>query len=144
MPRARHGGRRQGAPGQAYGNRTDLNQNRQPIRVASGQEYGARQAQVAAQKAVPLPAPPVPASPPAPAPGSFGAFLRPTENPNEPLTAGMDIGPGPGRNAIAAAPNPASDVEAQLLALYRQNPNNDILRLLRLTRQRDASATGAF
>lgn len=140
MPRkAQHGGRRQGAPGQAYGNRTDLNQNRQPVQVASGQPYGARQEQVAAQKAVPLPdAPPVPASPPAPAPGSFGPFTRPTERPNEPLTAGLPIGPGPGPEAIGGAPNPQGDVEAQLLAMYRQHPNNDLLRLIRTARARAA------
>lgn len=140
MPRKgyNHGGRRQGAPGKAYSNRTDLNQ---PVQVASGQPYGARQEQVAAQKAVPLPAaPPVPASPPpGPAPGSFGAFDRPTERPNEPITAGMAMGPGPGPEVLRGAINPAGDVEAQLLALYRQSPNNDLLRLIRLTRQRDAS-----
>lgn len=142
MPRARHGGRRQGTPGQAYGNRTDLNQNRQPIRVASGQEYGARQAQVAAQKAVPLPAPPVPASPPAPAPGSFGAFNRPTEFPDEPLTAGLPVGPGAGPEAIVAPGGLSADerVLAELKGLYRANPNRDLARLIAHAERRRASA----
>lgn len=132
-----HGGVRQGTPGQAYGNRTDLNQS---VQVASGQPYGARQEQVAAQKAIPLPgAPPVQASPPPPAPGSFGAFTRPTERPNEPLTAGLPVGPGPGTEALAGGLNPAGDVEAQLVALYRQSPNNDLLRLIRMARQRSAA-----
>ena len=143
MPRNGQGGRRQGAPGKAYPNRTDMNQNRQPVTVASGQPYGARQEQVAAQRALPLPAaPPVPAPPP-PAPGALpggrGPFTRPTEYPDEPLTAGMSIGPGPGPEALAFAPNPNGDVEAQLLALYRQNPSNDLLRLIRVARQRDAT-----
>lgn len=140
MPRGKsnRGGVRQGAPGQAYGNRTDLNQNRQPVQAAAGQPYGVRAAQEAAQRAVPLPAaPPVPVSPPPPAPGTLGQFLRPTENPREPLTAGMDLGAGPGPEALAIAPNPQDDVEAQLLALYRQHPNNDLLRLIRVSRERD-------
>lgn len=141
MPR---GGYRRGAPGKAYAQRTDMNQNRQPVQAAAGQAYGERQAQEQAQRAVPLPAaPPVQTPPPSSAPGalpgSFGDFLRPTERPNEPLTAGLPVGPGPGPEAVRVAPNPQGDVEAQILALYRQSPNNDLLRLLRTVRARAAS-----
>lgn len=136
MPRNGQGGRRQGAPGKAYPNRTDMNQNRQPVTVASGQPYGARQEQVAAQRALPLPAaPPVPAPPP-PAPGALpggrGPFTRPTEYPNEPLTAGMSIGPGPGPEALAMRGGLSMDDEivARLRGLYQAFPSSDIERLL--------------
>ncbi len=137
MPR---GGRRQGTPGKAYGNRSDLNQ---PVTVAAGQPYGERRAQEAAQKAIPLPAaPPVPAPPPPPAPGSFGAFTRPTEFPNEPLTAGMPIGPGPGPEAMAGIAGLSADdqVLAELKGMYRASPNRDLARLIAYAERRGARA----
>lgn len=147
MPRTGRGGRREGTPGQAYGNRTDLNANRQAVTAATGQAYGARGAQEAAQRAVPLPAPPPvqaapapqAARPPAPAPGTLGAFNRPTDYPTEPLTAGLPVGPGAGPEAVRTGANPNGDVEAQLLALYRAAPNNDVLRLLRTVRAQQPS-----
>lgn len=148
MPRKgyNHGGRRQGAPGQAYSNRTDLNQNRQPVTVATGQPYGARQEQVAAQRAVPLPAaPPVPATPPGPAPGSFGRFDRPTERPDEPLTAGLPIGAGPGPEAVHAPAVVTQDdqILAQLRGLYATHPNSDLARLIDAAERR-GGAIGGF
>ena len=90
MPRKSPGGMRQGAPGKAYSNRKDLNATaKQPIRSAPNQQYGARTAQEEAQKVIPLPE--------TPQPGSFGQLTRPTERPNEPVTAGIPIGPGPNR-----------------------------------------------
>lgn len=140
MPR---GGKRQGAPGKAYAQRTDMNQNRQPIRVAAGQAYGERQAQEQAQRAVPLPAaPPVQVPPPSPAPGpapgSFGAFNRPTERPDEPLTAGMPMGPGPGPEAVAGSFMLSGNDQliAELRGLYATYPNPDVARLLAFAEQR--------
>jgi len=124
----------QGIPGQAYGQRTDLNQ---PVMVASGQPYGARQAQEAAQQAIPLPsAPPVsePVSPrpQEPTPGSLGAFGRATERPTEPLTAGMPMGPGPGPEAMVGNTGLTPDdlVLAKLRALMAAHPNGDVAALL--------------
>ena len=137
MPR---GGKRRGTQGQAYTNRQDLNENRQPVTVASGQPYGERGAQELAQRAVALPAPPpvraaeASQAPPAPVPGSAGRFNRATERPGEPLTAGLPIGAGPGPEVVQRGANANADVEAQLLALYRAAPNNDVLRLLRTVR----------
>lgn len=52
MPR---GGRRAGAPGKSYGNRSDLNVVRQlPVTSAPGQEYGQATAQRDAQRQVPM------------------------------------------------------------------------------------------
>ena len=109
MPRTRskRGGPRQGQPGAAYTNRQDLNEKpRLPVAAAAGQEYGARKAQEDAQRAMPMaaaPPPPTPGAagpPPGPAPGSFGPLTRPTERPNEPMTAGVPMGPGPGPEAL--------------------------------------------
>lgn len=99
MPRGR-GGARQGTPGKAYGNRSDLNM---PISTVPNQEYGKAAMQREAQQAVPMGQSPVAAAPaqqqapagnPLPRPGSM-PFLEPTNRPNEPVTAGLPFGPGP-------------------------------------------------
>jgi hypothetical protein len=101
-------------------NRTDV----EPITVAPATQYGDRSRQQAAQRAVPLGSPPQgpPAaaaigSPGAPAPtgGANGPpqpglppvtgpgilpFLHPSNRPNEPVTAGLPTGPGPGPEAL--------------------------------------------
>jgi len=111
------GGPRVGAPGASYTNRSDLqNAPRQPIKAAPNQPYGQRGQQEDAQRAVPLP-------------GQGGAFLRPTERPNEPLTAGMRGGPGPGPEALTAGVAVSDDVLVQLRALYAAHPYEG-LRLL--------------
>lgn len=120
-PRKRqHGGPRSGKPGAAYGNRTDLNAKpRQAVTAAAGQTYGERGVQEAAQQAIPLPAPVVPLS-------------APTQRPNEPVTAGLPIGPGPGPEALAPMGAPPADapVLELLQALYAQYPNNELRGLI--------------
>lgn len=115
------GGRRTGTPGVAYTNRTDLNTNRQPVTATPSKEYGQRAAQEQAQRMIPLPqmAPPP-------------ALNAPTARPQEPITAGVPIGPGPGAEALSAPVglDPDSDLEAQLRALRFMYPNSDITRLL--------------
>lgn len=168
MPRGKRGGSRQGEQGKAYTNRTDLNENRkplpdfmsrmqpmpsplnpnrQPIQVASGLPYGERAGMIAAQKAVPLPAaPPVPdlvqPRPQGPAPGSLGAFNRPTEFPDEPLTAGMAMGPGAGPEAVSrgVALNENDLLAAKLRGLYSVYPNADVLALLDYVERRNNPA----
>jgi hypothetical protein len=127
--------------GKAYSNRTDLNENRQPVQVASGLPYGERQALEAAQRTVPLPDAPsvAPASAPVsprpqgPMPGSFGAFDRMTELPDEPFTAGMNVGPGAGREALVRGVMVGEQdvLVARLRALYAAFPSSDVLTLLR-------------
>lgn len=128
MPRTRQpGGTRVGAPGASYPQRTDLNQNRTlPVRVAQGQTYGKAQAQMEAQRAVPMQPPPT-AQPsgggnpmaalggsPIP-PGAFGDIHRPTERPMEPVTHGAALGPGAGPEALGPgmAPNNVSSMLQQ-------------------------------
>ena len=130
MVRAK-GGNVQGKVGTAYGNRSDLNKQ-EPITTAPGQEYGQRAQQQAAQRTVPLAPPPQPspaaaggapaptpsAEPPAPiinglgkGNAGLGLWTHPTERPDEPITAGMASGPGPGPEVLggvgAAAANGA-------------------------------------
>lgn len=114
------GGRRAATPGKAYQNRTDLStsQGALPKATFTSTSYGSSTALSQAQNALPVapqpgvapaPGPSSPAGPPGagvggnptPAPGSFGDHLRPTEQPNVPVTAGLPFGPGPGPEAIA-------------------------------------------
>lgn len=105
MPR---GGKRTGKG--PYGNRTDMNRP-QAVQAAPSKVYGQGVAQEASQRAVPVAAPPAqrqavaPATPaagapPGPPPGGMGDLLRPTERPDEPMTAGMSLGAGPGPEAL--------------------------------------------
>jgi len=98
MPR---GGPRQGTPGTAYSNRSDL--NAQPVRAKSGQGYGERKRAEDAQRAVPLPQTRQP-------------FARPTERPTEPITAGLPMGAGPGPEVLAN--QPSGDPDLTRLAPY--------------------------
>ena len=144
MPRSGRGGARQGTPGQAYGNRTDLNASL-PVQTVTGQGYGVAAAQQAAQRAIPVAAQPVPG---ANAPVAQGAgplaqpetpqspvasltsqlsptqmypgelkFGHPTDAPNEPITAGLPFGDGPGPEAMAT--NFASPLSQTLGTLAR-------------------------
>lgn len=127
MPR---GGKREGKPGKSYGNRTDMNQ---PVQTGPSQGYGQRVALERQQQAVPLPAArPVatPGSavemsgPPTPPPD----LLAPTDRPNEPITAGLPMGPGPGPEALGMELSPVD----KLKRIYRATMNPDILELIAL------------
>ena len=91
--------------------------NRVAIQAATGQTYGEAGKQIAAQRAVPMGAPPTQAPPqaPRPMPGSLGDLTRPTERPNEPITAGADFGAGPSslQAGILPAPSASNDVLEQ-------------------------------
>lgn len=107
MPR---GGARQGTPGRAYGNRSDLNGPKPPgtplpVTAAAGQPYGARKAQEDAQRAVPMAA-----GLPAPAPTQVPSLAEPSSRPDEPVTSGLPMGPGAGPEALTAFPADQSGV----------------------------------
>lgn len=132
------GGPRVGAPGSTYPNRTDMQtgprQATQPIRTATGQPYGVAGQQEALQQSqrLPLGPPVVPLS-------------APTQRPNEPVTAGLMSGPGPGPEAIpGSAPDPQGDLETYLRALYSKFPLEGIGEMLEElieSRQRMAAVT---
>jgi hypothetical protein len=152
MPRKGPGGVRQGTPGTPYPNRSDL---RAPgNETVKGQPYGQRAQQQAAQQAIPLTPPPTAVAPSAgpapPTPGALGAppqptggvpaggppagmapgelkWLHPSDRPNEPVTAGLPSGPGPGPEALggigAVAANMAStDSTAALITSLASRP----------------------
>lgn len=120
------GGQRKGVQGRNYGNRTDLAMNARPLPVQVGpsRQYGQGVAQANAQSAVPLAPPPAPGtgptpgqSTPGPEPGSFG-FEDETGRPNEPLTAGANIGAGPGMEALELGEQPITHVADMFEMLY--------------------------
>ncbi len=141
------GGPRQGAPGRAYANRSDLTQ---APRAAPNQTYGTAAAQMASQQQIPLPkqAPPpapgtggaAPQGGPAPAPGGapmpniapggLGGLADPTARPDEPLTAGLPTGPGPGPEALGGASAGAMSPIDEIRALYAAYPTDDMRRLI--------------
>jgi hypothetical protein len=112
--------------------------NRVAIQAATGQTYGEAGKQMAAQRAVPMGAPPTQVQPqsPRPMPGSLGDLTRPTDRQNEPITAGADFGAGPSslQAGIMPAPSASNDVLEQLLYLNRLYPNPDVENLISVIR----------
>ena len=98
------------------------------------QTVGEAGKQMAAQRAVPMGAPPTetPAQAQArrPMPGSLGDLTRPTDRPNEPITAGANFGAGP--SAVGAGiPQPAGDnALEELRMIYQMFPNDDLADLI--------------
>lgn len=148
------GGRRQGAPGKAYSNRSDLNANangpRKPytptVAPAGNQPHGAQANQLRSLAALPLATNPNTASTGSLAatggtgatpdtggiaPGQLPRLDRPTERPNEPVTTGIDSGPGAGSEVLPAAPI-TPDVSASMLigSMHAQNPTSPELAQL--------------
>lgn len=120
MPRTGRGGARQGTPGTAYPNRSDLTPTAPvPVQAATNQPYGEAGQQEAAQRVLPVAPPPAVPSPGggggAPVPGGAGPgapapqgpvpgqmpWTHPTQRPNEPVTAGLPTGPGAGPEALS-------------------------------------------
>ena len=98
---------------------------RQPLRVPSGGQYGDRKALIAQQQAAPLAAGTPTPQPQAPVdPGAFDAF-RPSDRPAEPITAGIASGPGPSGQTMLPA-----DPHEGVRALIRANPHPDLIALL--------------
>jgi hypothetical protein len=127
-PRARQTGARP--------NRSDLSRPL-PVTAAEGQDYGVAARQRADQGVIPMAPGASPAAPsaapvapqiapggagsPPPAPAPAGAlkpgslpWLEPTTRPNEPVTNGLDFGPGAGPEALAQKPTLVSDTLASL------------------------------
>lgn len=117
-----------------YPNRSDLrNSAKLPAKAATGQTYGEAGKQMQAQRAVPMAAPPTPTPPPQPrvAPGSMGPLNRPTERPNEPVTAGAPFGPG--RNEQLGGymgPRNSDPILDELRAIYSVSPNEALADMI--------------
>lgn len=121
------GGRRQGAPGAQYGNRQDLQQGqrKQPVARIPGQDQGVQAEQIRSQQALPVTTAPMPQQLTQPVPLS-----APTQRPNEPLTAGVDIGAGPGSSPLALPADDGDPTIGELRALYMAFPSEDLRELL--------------
>lgn len=126
------GGRRQGTPGTAYPQRTDL---QMPATAPTGLPYGEHQQLVDDQRKVPVATPPAPA-PQMPAaqpqgqpfsPPGAQPFLRPTERPTEPVTAGLPVGPGPGPEVLG--PTQTVSVGDVLHQAAQQSGSNALAQL---------------
>lgn len=126
MPR---GGRRAGAPGKSYGQRTDLLTNRQPMPGS-----------MAAPVPQPQPGPAQPAQPTmsgAPAAGPSTLPQLPLRQPgtlgpaqvNEPLTHGLPTGPGAGPEVLNL-PSVSQDPLDRLRAIYLQYPTEALRQLI--------------
>ena len=118
---AARGGRRQGTPGKAYSNRTDLALNRAPQTGLS----------TAAAGGIAPPAAPRPAAPPPAAfttPDMVPDLTDPTARPGEPVTHGLSFGPGGGPEAIG--PVPISPTIASIQAAYQANPTPELRRAM--------------
>ena len=79
--------------------RTDLNVSKQPARYISGMPYGQGQATYEQQTAAPMAANPL-----AEVASEVTPITAMTQRANEPVTAGIDMGAGPGSEALAPMP----------------------------------------
>lgn len=117
-----------------YSNRTDLQNPTKKVarQAAKGQGYGEAGKQLASQQVVPMAPPPTVAgsAPSAVAPGSLGAFNRPSERPNEPLTAGASFGAGPTPTSAMRVPRNNDPVLDELRALYTRFPSEELADML--------------
>ncbi len=109
---------------------------KQPARYMSGLAYGQGQAQMAQQTAAPMAGNPVATSTPAaPKLPPILGLTEPTATPGEPITTGIDFGPGPGSEVLTfpgVVPDAQVDDAARFVqALYLQDPRNeDVRRML--------------
>lgn len=134
MPR---GGRRSKAPGSpAKPNRTDLNNPAaqaaavtRPPRVRPG--FGGTQG---------LQATPPAARQETPIPGAGGAFARPTERPNEPITDGLPMGAGRGPEALPPAPGGGALDEIRIL--FMRFPYPELRELIEEMQEEAARGLG--
>jgi len=108
----------------------------QAARYMPGLGYGKGQEQMQQQTSAPLAGNPTvaaaaSAATPPTMPETVGMF-EPTQRPEEPLTAGMDFGPGPDSSVmgIPAPPKEPDPAIAAIQTLYMQNPRNEDLRLI--------------
>jgi hypothetical protein len=119
---------------QAYPNRSDLRNpaNRVARRAAPGQTYGEAGRQLASQQAVPMAAPPteIASQRPRIQPGSMGGLTRPTDRPEEPLTAGAPFGAGRTPTRAMMVPRRNDPVLDELRALYAAYPSEELADML--------------
>lgn len=120
-----------------YPNRSDLRTSATSTARFTGQTYGQAAQQAQSQQAVRPGRPPTEPQPSTavqarPRPGAQ-AFGRPSERPNEPITAGSNFGPGPNMAQAGIRPRmiPVNPVIEQLKILNMMFPNDELGMLIR-------------
>lgn len=102
-------------------------------RAAPKQTYGKAKEQMIAQELVPMGPPPTTTNigrEPVPKRKSPGDFFRSTERPNEPITAGVDFGPGVS-SVGAGIPRYSNDiVMMEIKEILKYFPNDDLFDLV--------------
>lgn len=115
--------------------RTDLDraakiQREAKIQNASGGQYGQRaeltQLAQGAPMAQAMPMPTAMGTPPVPTVGIF----EPTQRPDEPITAGVDVGPGPGSEALMTPVDAPDQLATFARAMYMANPSPQLRRIV--------------
>lgn len=100
----------QRAPGGSYGERTEL----------AGLATGAPMAKAA----------PMATMSPSTASISTVGIFEPTMRPNEPITAGVDVGEGPGSEALMTPVDAPDQLAAFARAMYMANPTPQLRRIV--------------
>lgn len=59
-------------------------------------------------------------------PAPMVSLMAPTQRPNEPVTAGIDLGAGPGSEAIITPPQQQSDIRATLQKAMQYDNSGDL------------------
>ncbi|TXS35061.1 hypothetical protein [Streptomyces sp. t39] len=98
----------------ALSKRTDGGPGKQPVRAPSGGAYGERQELEQLQQGAALSATPggdVGAPEPVDVTADLVGFGEPTQMPGEPVTAGADLGSGPGLEALGLPNQPDEDMK---------------------------------
>lgn len=106
----------------------------QPIRVAPGGEYGERQDMQNLQASAPMAqAPAVRRQMPS---VDVTPFPAATTRPDEPVTAGVDVGPGAGSSALGMEQPVSGSLSAVLRKMAGNDPTGDVGRLFDLAVKR--------
>lgn len=115
----------------------------QPISTPKNQEYGVAKAQAESQRIQPIAGKPdgakssgAPTSTPLPGmdAGQVPTLADPSTRPDEPLTAGLPIGAGPGPSSMTTASFGPMELSV-LRGIYLTYPNEDLRRMIEWTEQ---------
>ena len=106
--------------------RTDLNVSKQPARYISGMPYGEGQATYEQQTAAPMAANPL-----AQVFSEVTPLTAPTQRPDEPITAGINSGPGGGTELMRGIPNSMPNVMDTLKTIMQFDTSGDVELLYR-------------
>ena len=101
--------------------------------TAKNQTYGKAKEQMVAQQLVPMGPPPttVDAAKPVAKRETSAPFFRATERPNEPITAGMDFGPGVSSVGAGVPRQYTNDIAMmEIKEILKYFPNDDLFDLV--------------